>query len=1260
MRTLLFVLLGLLTLSTAAPAAEYLVKPDGSGDFPTIQAAIGGAAVGDTVTLGNGVFRGAGNRDLSIAGMSILLRSASGLADSCVIDCEKASRALTLSGVDSTCAITGLTLRAGYAEGGGAVRIESNASPRFASCIFVNNEASAYPGGGAITTYGAPVFTSCLLDSNWAAIQGGGISANAGSLTLVGCVLRGNRADYAGYCVGGAVYALESQVVISGCTFAENFAVYGSAVYIASGSMNAHNSIFFGLEGGFPFVCDAGSVQLECCNVFGALGSDWNQCIAGQLGQNGNIAANPMFCDPEAGDYRLYSASPCAPANNPFCGLIGALPVGCQNVAHLVKPDGTGDFPTIQAAIDAAAPGDTVLLADGIFTGDGNRDLDFRGKPILVGSASGDAAACIIDCQGTPNDPHCGFYFHSGEDNLSVLDRLTVQGGFVNGYIGSGVTADAVVCSGSSPLITGCVFTGNRGPHCAIFTDGSPTFRECTFFRNGASGTQTCVDLASGTPTFTQCTFADNTTSRGTLCVVGDGGGSTMDRCIVAFSRSGPAIASWYGNAPLTLTCCNIYGNSGGDWTGPIGGQRGVNGNTSAPPMFCNIDAGDITLHSASPCAAPNNPGCGQIGAWPVGCQTPPAPRSYAINAQGTGDFPTIHAGLSIALSGDTLELADGTYAGPENRDLAFWRKGITLRSQSDNPESCVLDCELAGRGVSSVFGEDSSTVIRGIKIARGFAGGTTAADELGGGLYCYGSSPTVLGCVFEENAASYSGGGMACFASSAPRIDACTFRGNSANVSGGGVYCQESSPRFDSTQFVANWASDGGAADFESSSATMSRGTLYGNSAERGGGLFVGNGGHLTLEQTIIADSPVGGALRVMVPSTVQLTCCDLHDNAGGDWYGPIAAQYGQNGNISEDPWFCDPTSGDLRLSAESPCLGGSCAQIGAQGAGCAGPAPLITRIADIRGDQGRQVRLTWLRSSFDRARDSAISGYAIYRRQDGTAVKSGVTDKITEEVTAGLDHGLRRLGGWDCLGSIPARGDSIYQYVASTLCDSTAAGICWSVFFVSALTPDPGAFFDSAPDSGYSVDNLAPAVPGNLRFSAPAVLAWSACPDPDFKYFTVYESATDSLDGTAALIGYTTGTSMQVAGRTLPFYHVTAADFADNEGLEATIRNPTSSTPMSPVPWTFALHEPTPQPVRGGATLRFDLAEPGRAALRLYDISGRLLMLLQEGEFAAGSHLYTWSGAGIDGRPLPAGIYFCRLETNGRTFARRLVVAP
>jgi hypothetical protein len=102
-------------------------------------------------------------------------------------------------------------------------------------------------------------------------------------------------------------------------------------------------------------------------------------------------------------------------------------------------------------------------------------------------------------------------------------------------------------------------------------------------------------------------------------------GPQTIEDTIVAFSTAGGAIYCDYGGTP-SLTCCDIFGNAGGDWVGPIAGQLGVNGNICEDPLFCDAANLDFTLHADSPCApfTPPNPECDLIGAWPVGCGSTP------------------------------------------------------------------------------------------------------------------------------------------------------------------------------------------------------------------------------------------------------------------------------------------------------------------------------------------------------------------------------------------------------------------------------------------------------------------------------------------------------------------------------------------------------------------------------------------------------------------------------------------------------------
>ena len=127
------------------------------------------------------------------------------------------------------------------------------------------------------------------------------------------------------------------------------------------------------------------------------------------------------------------------------------------------------DQPTIQAGIDAAIYGDTVLVADGTYTGDGNRDIDFLGKAIVVMSEKG-PNNCIIDCGGIIAEPHRGFYFHSGEDTTSVLQGFTIKNGYQLNVSGGGI-----YCNTASPTIKENIITQNE---CSGYAAGGGLYCE--------------------------------------------------------------------------------------------------------------------------------------------------------------------------------------------------------------------------------------------------------------------------------------------------------------------------------------------------------------------------------------------------------------------------------------------------------------------------------------------------------------------------------------------------------------------------------------------------------------------------------------------------------------------------------------------------------------------------------------------------------------------------------------------------------------
>lgn len=224
-----------------------------------------------------------------------------------------------------------------------------------------------------------------------------------------------------------------------------------------------------------------------------------------------------------------------------------------------VSPDGAGDFPTIQTALDAAAPGDIIELAPGTFVGDGNRDLDFMGKEVAIRSATGDPAACVIDCGGSVTEPHRGFWFHSGELATTTLSGVSV----VHGYALYEPYGGAILCEeGSSPTITSCIFSDNDGSAVACASGASPRIVGCAFVRNhGPEGGGT--NCNSSSPVFDSCTFRENSAEWSGGAIHGHASVTAFNGCdFVANTALMSGAAHLIFGGEYEFTDCRFLGNS--------------------------------------------------------------------------------------------------------------------------------------------------------------------------------------------------------------------------------------------------------------------------------------------------------------------------------------------------------------------------------------------------------------------------------------------------------------------------------------------------------------------------------------------------------------------------------------------------------------------------------------------------------------------------------------------------------------------------
>jgi hypothetical protein len=88
-----------------------------------------------------------------------------------------------------------------------------------------------------------------------------------------------------------------------------------------------------------------------------------------------------------------------------------------------------------------------------------------------------------------------------------------------------------------------------------------------------------------------------------------------------------------------------------------------------------------------------------------------------------------------------------------------------------------------------------------------------------------------------------------------------------------------------------------------------------------------------------------------------------------------------------------------------------------------------------------------------------------------------------------------------------------------------------------------------------------------------------------------------------------------------------------------------------------TFALGQNSPNPFRGGTTLAFELPAPSHATLTVYNVAGRKVATVVDGDYPAGRHSVAWDGRGDDGRKVSAGIYFYMLEADDGRSAKKLI---
>jgi hypothetical protein len=317
---------------------------------------------------------------------------------------------------------------------------------------------------------------------------------------------------------------------------------------------------------------------------------------------------------------------------------------GClfaQNTTHstVLPGDGGGMF----------AMSSSLAVTDCVFTGN------------ITGGGGGGFyswdydASVITHCTFTDNQAQWGGAAYLERSRATLTDCSFIGGralsagavelnqdsivAFVDcGFTGNEATlADggAIQSWDSAITLTRCRFSDNRAAAYggAVKLGGTDAQVEDSIFSDNHASQGGAVYCHWSPPRFTGCTFASNGASEQAGGIyVNNSSSVVLERCILAFSTAGTALAGGQWST-YTLSCTDIYGNAGGDWTAPIADQLAVDGNLSVDPLFCGLASGDLTLDAASSCAADANPACGQIGALPANCFTTVVPDAAAAPA---------------------------------------------------------------------------------------------------------------------------------------------------------------------------------------------------------------------------------------------------------------------------------------------------------------------------------------------------------------------------------------------------------------------------------------------------------------------------------------------------------------------------------------------------------------------------------------------------------------------------------------------------
>ncbi|MFT4593895.1 MAG: putative outer membrane repeat protein [Phycisphaerales bacterium] len=407
--------------------------------------------------------------------------------------------------------------------------------------------------------------------------------------------------------------------------------------------------------------------------------------------------------------------------------LLGLTVSAVQADTLTVDDDGTADFTTIQAAVDAAIDGDTIVVYPGTYSG----GINTQGLAIEL--VSSELHAAIVDGGATTR----GFTCDSNETSETEISGFLIRDCHV------GDNGGGMLLRNSSPTITNCRFVNNAANHAGgVFAENSSsTWNNCEFDGNGSGDGGGAYFTSGSVMIMTGCTFTDNSGNAdgGAIRVFGNssldislsmfdgnsvtggnarGGaiqvdvGSTLIATLCTFNNNQSAkdggaieVSGWSSNN-LILDQCTFIDNSAIDGGGIFcEGMNPTLTNCTFTNNASSEDGGAIFCESSDPtlfdCIFTSN-SAREAGALRLENNS----NAVVTNCLFNFNTATIHAGASYALSGGATFL-NCAFIGNSAAD----KGGAILIGSTVHIESCFFGDNIAGSGGALYLNNNSAYV---------------------------------------------------------------------------------------------------------------------------------------------------------------------------------------------------------------------------------------------------------------------------------------------------------------------------------------------------------------------------------------------------------------------------------------------------------------------------------------------------------------------------------------------------------------------